>query len=407
MSDPLASCVMPVSPGRRGLALTSLACYRSQRWRERELLVADRHGVLDGVELLPGERRVAAASGDHATQLRALFAACRGEVVVRWDDDDWYGPDRIAAQVEVLRRRPEPACAFARNPYVDLRTGERLRSRFRLQGNGYAWWRARQDEVMAGSRDPFVMPGPVAPAQNARGEHLYATVHGGCWLMDRDYPFDPDPGLPVPPAPLLELVGGGFMLPAGYQSQPPAAWTSDPPRLTFQPDAYRLAADLARELGCGTVHDLGVGTCDKVRDLAGLRYVGWDLGPVVNRAAARFGHLDLRPWDVDLAGAPPGLAGCVVACVDVLEHLARPDRVLRGLRACRGALLTTPDRDRPDGVPLGPPRNPCHAREWSADEFLRLVDSYLGRTHHLELGRTRSSSAGDQRWTTVVAARAR
>jgi hypothetical protein len=64
-------------------------------------------------------------------------------------------------------------------------------------------------------------------------------------------------------------------------------------------------------------------------------------------------------------------------CVEVIEHVERPDRLLAKLQAALApgmpAVISTPDRDRTHGPGhLGPPPNPQHAQEWTLDE-LRLL----------------------------------
>jgi glycosyltransferase involved in cell wall biosynthesis len=104
-SRPLVSCVMPTG-NRRELALRAVEYFERQDYPNRELVVVD-HGD-DGLrEALRGEpiAYVRAAAGETigAKRNRACETA-RGDVLVQWDDDDWYGADRLSTQVNPILR---------------------------------------------------------------------------------------------------------------------------------------------------------------------------------------------------------------------------------------------------------------------------------------------------------------
>lgn len=152
--------------------------------------------------------------------------------------------------------------------------------------------------------------------------------------------------------------------------------------LEYQPDVYQQAALLADSLGATTVVDVG---CGHARKLVALhpkfQIIGIDFGSNVDhcRQAYRFGT-----WiDHDLDGNEPlsigrdVLADSILVCADVVEHLRRPQRVLRAVRAAvppaRALLISTPDRIRVNGSPIGPPYNVSHVREWTRNEFAALL----------------------------------
>jgi len=97
---PLISCIMPTHNRRRFIPLT-LDLFHAQTYSRCELIVVDDGtdpvgDLLEGIEgvryvragrRLPiGEKRNVAC--DHAS----------GALIAHWDDDDWYGPERIAYQ---------------------------------------------------------------------------------------------------------------------------------------------------------------------------------------------------------------------------------------------------------------------------------------------------------------------
>jgi glycosyltransferase involved in cell wall biosynthesis len=108
----LLSCIMPTR-NRREFVRRSLLCFEAQDYPHRELIVVD-----DGDE--PIEDLVVEASAvlaDTPARIRYLRlpqptsigakrnAACtaaHGSIIVHWDDDDWYGPERLSLQAEPI-----------------------------------------------------------------------------------------------------------------------------------------------------------------------------------------------------------------------------------------------------------------------------------------------------------------
>ena len=182
------SCLMPVSLGRRDMALAAIECWQAQSYAGSELVIADWHGELAGAVLPAGVRVVDRPDGpEHGPQLRALVQGAVGEICVRWDDDDWQGPGRVAAAVDVLSRRKEDCAAYVISPWLDLRTGEVLRPRWLWAGNGFSFRRAAWERLCCGpGQDPFTFRGPPAPiGGNDAGAHLWGVLHGRNYLVTR------------------------------------------------------------------------------------------------------------------------------------------------------------------------------------------------------------------------------
>jgi glycosyltransferase involved in cell wall biosynthesis len=103
---PLASCVMPTY-GRRAFIPLALECFRRQTYPNRELIVID--DGLDAVgDLFKDERSVRYLHIGKRVSIGAkrnigCANAC-GEIVVLWDDDDWYDPRRVERQVTPILR---------------------------------------------------------------------------------------------------------------------------------------------------------------------------------------------------------------------------------------------------------------------------------------------------------------
>jgi SAM-dependent methyltransferase len=137
--------------------------------------------------------------------------------------------------------------------------------------------------------------------------------------------------------------------------------------IRLQAPIYRLAARLVRAKGLVPVVDIRCGSGHNL-----VRYVGkvtdviwFDEGDLDDDAA----------WD-QVSRLNPRL----VICSGLAERVADPRRLLSRIRRAVSdggiALISTPDRSRRQAQEaMGPPANPLHLREWSAEEFSLLLES--------------------------------
>ncbi len=99
------SCLM-VTRGNPGLVAQSLACFRAQTWRHKELVIVCDDVSAELRQLLerePSVRLIEISEKLPLGDLRNLSVArSRGTYVCQWDDDDLYDPRRIATQVGVM-----------------------------------------------------------------------------------------------------------------------------------------------------------------------------------------------------------------------------------------------------------------------------------------------------------------
>jgi glycosyltransferase involved in cell wall biosynthesis len=102
--QPLVSCIMPTC-NRRSFLPLALQSFARQEYPRRELVVVDDGAkavadLLEGVELTRYERISSRLSiGEKRNRACAL---AQGEIIAHWDDDDWYGPQRLSQQVAPL-----------------------------------------------------------------------------------------------------------------------------------------------------------------------------------------------------------------------------------------------------------------------------------------------------------------
>ena len=132
LDRPKVSCVM-VTADRADLCARSVLCYEQQTYPNKELVILDNgHESMEALlwNLPAGEVRYKKIDrtpdlilGDLRNE--ALNMATGDFIIPQWDDDDWYHPDRIQLQVDVLQKGHD-ACALAgtlmhvsQDPYFD------------------------------------------------------------------------------------------------------------------------------------------------------------------------------------------------------------------------------------------------------------------------------------------------
>jgi O-antigen biosynthesis protein len=103
-SAPLVSCIMPTFD-RRSYVPQAIRCFLRQDYPNLELLVVD-DGTDAVRDCVPEGGRIRYIRLNRRLKVGAKrnFACdqARGEFIVHWDDDDWYPPRRVSAQVQAL-----------------------------------------------------------------------------------------------------------------------------------------------------------------------------------------------------------------------------------------------------------------------------------------------------------------
>jgi glycosyltransferase involved in cell wall biosynthesis/GR25 family glycosyltransferase involved in LPS biosynthesis len=99
--EPMVSCIMPTFE-RRSFVPLALEYFERQTYASRELVVVDdgRDAIRDLLPRHPSIRYVRLNQRTPLGEKRNIAVEhSRGELIVHWDDDDWYAPERIARQV--------------------------------------------------------------------------------------------------------------------------------------------------------------------------------------------------------------------------------------------------------------------------------------------------------------------
>ena len=101
---PLVSCIMPTS-GRPEWVAQAIRYFQRQDYPNLELVIVDA-GDDPALASLPDDPRIRRERILKSVSIGAMRnRACelaRGEIVMHWDDDDWYAPARVSAQVKPI-----------------------------------------------------------------------------------------------------------------------------------------------------------------------------------------------------------------------------------------------------------------------------------------------------------------
>ena len=154
------------------------------------------------------------------------------------------------------------------------------------------------------------------------------------------------------------------------------AWDDRKFKHEAQRVVYHTSYTLSQRHGLTSVFDIGCGSGWKLVNLKGFRRrIGSEIEPCFSFLKETYPEGE---WIFsDLSKPSPVQDVDLVMASDVIEHLVNPDLLMDyidGIAKWKYLVLSTPDRDSVHGRNhQGPPRNPCHVREWSPDEFYRYV----------------------------------
>jgi glycosyltransferase involved in cell wall biosynthesis len=120
---PLVSCIMPTA-GRRQWVQQAIRYFLRQDYANRELVILD-DGAAEVV--IPPDPRIRYQRLSNTCTLGAKRNLCveasRGELILHWDDDDWFAAHRISYQVDALLRAGAEICGLSRMLFHEPLTG--------------------------------------------------------------------------------------------------------------------------------------------------------------------------------------------------------------------------------------------------------------------------------------------
>lgn len=188
---PLVSCIMPTS-NRAGFVTQALRYFLAQDYPHKELIILD-DGSESVAQLIPRHPNIRYIRKNAKSPIGAKRnEACRmakGEIIVHWDDDDWYAPDWISRQVVCLHETGADVCGLANVLFYDRRIDKAWKY---VYDGSPAWvagatlayrretWLAHPfDEIQIGEDNAFVWKsgGKVAAHDHLRG--FVSFIHPG------------------------------------------------------------------------------------------------------------------------------------------------------------------------------------------------------------------------------------
>jgi hypothetical protein len=347
---PLVSCIMPTADRRRFVP-AAIGMFLAQDYPAKELVILDDGGDAVG-DLVPPRAELrysrAARRRSLGAKRNAACEAARGDIILHWDDDDWYAPWRLSYQVEELLANNADLCGLDRVLFLDD-AGERAWEYVYPRGSPAwvcggtlcyrkaLWDRNRFPEVNIGEDTRFVF--------NARSARIKVLERSG-FFVGRVHDANTSRKevrdarwRAIPPDAVRAMVGGIW---GGGQCS----------RVTREPSKPARPAHLQEVPGV----KLNLGCCDA--PLAGFVNVDRVAGPGVDVL------VDLRnPW--------PCADDSVdhIRAWDVIEHL--PDKIhtmneiWRVLAPGGTAEIVVPTTDG-----SGAFQDPTHTSFWNRRSFL-------------------------------------
>lgn len=118
---PFVTAIMPTKD-RPDHVVRAIEYFQRQDYVSRELIIVD-DGAEPIADLVAVSGNIRYVRLDEPLSLgekrNRACALARGEVIVHWDDDDWYAPHRIRYQVEQLQLHRADVCGTSRLLYLD------------------------------------------------------------------------------------------------------------------------------------------------------------------------------------------------------------------------------------------------------------------------------------------------
>lgn len=177
-----------------------------------------------------------------------------------------------------------------------------------------------------------------------------------------------------------------YCIPSGYTiNANPEHYVDLDAKDEYQKEVYLYVKKFLEEKGLSDVVDVGCGSGYKLVNYLGyMNTTGIETEPCISFLRRTYPE---RKW-LDSGEPEKSFKDCkiktdVVICSDVIEHIVDPDNLIKFLLSIDTEyyIVSTPCRNILINYwgyhPLGPPRNKCHVREWTMDEFKEYMSKYF------------------------------
>lgn len=149
----------------------------------------------------------------------------------------------------------------------------------------------------------------------------------------------------------------------------------------YQNEVYEEAKRIFTAENYNSVIDIGCGSAYKlVKFFKPNQAIGVEVEPTLSKVQQLYPSYFFCLFE-DVPNRPCNL----LICSDVIEHVPRPDLFIAELLNLDidKFIFSTPDRDLlTRSLPLGPPRNATHFREWSYTEFNAFLSQFFIVENH-------------------------
>lgn len=113
-NQPLVTCIMPTGD-RPEFVSQAIHYFLHQDYQNKELLIVD-DGNIAISKLIPDDKHIRYVRLDKKLKLGAKRNICveesRSNLIMHWDDDDWYASNRISYQVNALLEKGAEVCGL-------------------------------------------------------------------------------------------------------------------------------------------------------------------------------------------------------------------------------------------------------------------------------------------------------
>ncbi|WP_118976926.1 glycosyltransferase family 2 protein [Taibaiella koreensis] len=190
----LVSCIMPTTSARAAFVPLAVRNFLAQDYPQTELVIFDDSDGRVGAAL-HGDARIRYIRHPQAcTSLgekrNLACAAARGELILHWDDDDWYAPGWISSQVHTLEQSGAVICGLSSLLFIRPLSQQCWQYTYPAGGMPWVagatlayrkqyWERHPFPQRNSGEDNHFVWSSGMPVAVNESGAGFAAFIHPG------------------------------------------------------------------------------------------------------------------------------------------------------------------------------------------------------------------------------------